>query len=336
MLRIIQSRNVFLVLGGMFFIFSLVALLLFPKNYGIDMTWGTQSEYVYQGNIVFRDIQNTIDTQKDIFNTQEGSNIINTLSVYEIYAEPKIIVEAGFNDVWDETKLETYKQKFQSQITTYLLSYNENIALSKYTNIGKSFGDYIKKTAFITLGLALVGITIYVWWAFAGVAVWVSAMSFAVVVIVTQLLDVLVASGLYVVFSNIFNEFKIDTFFITALLTILGFSINNTIVVFDRVRENIRQYVKTKKFDEIINLSVTETIKRSIYTSATLLFVLVAIYIFGAESLRGFMMVMIFWVVFGTFSSLCVAPSLLYVLNSWKELKVYEKKIVSDDDKIVV
>jgi len=205
-----------------------------------------------------------------------------------------MIVEAGFNEIGDEKKLEDYKQTFQSQITEYLLSYNNTVALSKYTNIGKSFGDYIKKTAFLTLGLALIGITVYVGFAFSGVAVGVSAMSFAVVVIVTQLLDVLVASGLYISLSNMLSEFKIDTFFITALLTILGFSINNTIVVFDRVRENIRTYVKTKKFDEIINLSVTETIKRSIYTSVTLLFVLLAIYIFGAESLRGFMMVMIF------------------------------------------
>jgi preprotein translocase subunit SecF len=90
---------------------------------------------------------------------------------------------------------------------------------------------------------------------------------------------------LYVFSGIFFPEFKVDTYFVTALLTILGYSISDTIVVFDRIRENIKNHVKNKKLDEIIELSVTETLARSLFTSLTLVFVLITIFIFGPDSL---------------------------------------------------
>ena len=113
---------------------------------------------------------------------------------------------------------------------------------TKYVNIGKSFGDYIKNTAFLTLAIAIVAITIYVTWAFSGVVSGISVSSFAIITIITLFHDVIISSGAYIVAGHFFPQFQIDTFFITALLTILGYSINDTIVVFDRIRANLKQF----------------------------------------------------------------------------------------------
>jgi len=180
-------------------------------------------------------------------------------------------------------------------------------------------------------------ISVYIAWAFFGVANGISSYSFAAIVLVTLLFDVLVASGLYIFAGIFFSEFQIDIFFITALLTILGYSINNTIVVFDRVRFNIKHMIaEHKKLDEIINVSLSETITRSVFTSLTLIFVLVTTFLFGPESMRGFILVLIFGTTIGTFSSLFLASSLLYEINKNATLKAYEKKILTDSDKVVV
>ncbi len=335
MLDIIKHRYVNISIAVICFVLSVLILIFWEKNYGIDMTWGTQSEYSYSGEIDLENILSGLDQKRHTFN-QENHNIINGLSAYQVSGEDKIVVEVWFNTEQDEKTLETFKTTFQSEVGNYLKEQNESFVLYKYTNIGKSFWDYIKKTAFFTLAISLLGITVYVGFAFYGVAVWVPALSFATIVLFTQFIDVIVASGLYVLTGLFYSEFKIDTFFITALLTILGFSINNTIVVFDRVRENIKQFLKTKKLAEIINISINETITRSIYTSLTLVFVLVTIYFFGPETLKWFMLVMIFWVFFGTFSSVWVAGAILYEMNKNQELKIYEKKVVTAEDKIVV
>lgn len=335
MLNIIKYRYVNISVALVSLFFSLIILGFWVKNYGIDMTGWTQSEYSYSGDIDLSEILSWLEDKKHTFNS-ENNNIINGLSAYQVSGETKIVVEVWYNAHEDEKLVETSKTTFQGMVTWFLQEKNESFVLYKYTNIGKSFWDYIKKTAFLTLAIALIWITVYIGFAFYGVAVWVPALSFAIVVLFTQFIDVIIASGLYVFTGYFYTELKIDTFFITALLTILWYSINNTVVVFDRVRENIKRYLKTKKLDEIINISINETIRRSIYTSLTLLFVLITIFFFGPETLKGFMLVMIYWVVFGTYSSICIAGAVLYEMNKHKELKVYEKKVVSDDDKIVV
>ena len=123
-------------------------------------------------------------------------------------------------------------------------TYN-GIIETKYTNIWKSFWDYIRNTAIVTLIIAIVSISIYIAWAFSWVVVWVNILSFSVITIITLFHDILIASWLYILVSIFLPEFKIDTFFVTALLTILGYSINDTIVVFDRIRA-IWKYLKEK------------------------------------------------------------------------------------------
>lgn len=335
MLQVITSRFRYFVISGGLFILSLFAILFFPLNLGIDMTWGTQSEFRYDSyEIDLDNISQIIENQKQLFN--EEKNTINTVSAYKITWEKSFVVEVGFVGNDNVEQLEQDKVAFRDTIES-LFSELWDIELSGYTNIGASFWDYIKDTARITLIIAIIAIALYIAYAFSWAVSGISSTTFAIVTIITLFHDVFISTGLYIATSTIFPEFQIDTFFITALLTILGYSINDTIVIFDRIRSNLQAFGgKWKKLDEIINISVSESLTRSIYTSATLGFVLFCILLFGPESIAGFTLAMIYGTLVGTFSSIFIASPLLYEINKDKELKVYEKKEVSADDKIVV
>jgi preprotein translocase SecF subunit len=263
------------------------------------------------------------------------------VSVYKVSGEKKIAVVVWFDNSVEEKPLDTLKTTFRDKVLEILQTEDENIIEESYTNIGKSFGDYIKNTAIITLLLAIIAITFYVTYSFSGVVSGISVLSFSLITIVTLFHDVIISTWLYIFASMYFPEFKIDTFFITALLTILGYSINDTIVIFDRIRWNLKQYggkqwKAGKNLEEIIDLSVSETLKRSIYTSLTLLFVLITIFLFGPETIKWFILVMIFGTLVWTYSSIFIASPILYIVNKNKTLSVYKKLEIKPEDKIVV
>ena len=334
LLDVIKNRYVFFIISGALALFSLISFFAFNINLWIDMTWGTQSEYTYDTEINLEEIRTQVKSLADQVN--ETEKVINTINVYKISGEDKFIVETGFNRWIEEVELEAHKVNFKEAVNDVLKSQWE-VSLSRYVNIGASFGDYIKNTAKITLAIAILGITIYVAYAFSWAVSGISSMTFAIITIITLFHDVVISSGLYLLISSFFPEFKVDTFFITALLTILGYSINDTIVVFDRVRANLKMYAgKWKDLKEIINIAVTETLRRSIYTSLTLAFVLFTIFLFGPESISGFTLVMIFGTLIGTFSSIFIASPLLYEINKNKTLKEYKKIVISNEDKVIV
>lgn len=135
---------------------------------------------------------------------------------------------------------------------------------------------------------------------------------FAVVTGVSLIHDVVIAFGLYVIASLFFPEFKIDTYFITAMLTVLGYSINDTIVVMDRIRSNLQDGVARKmSFSALIDKSINDTLRRSIFTSMTVIIVLICMFFFGPGSLKGFTLALIFGGLVGTYSSICIASPLL-------------------------
>lgn len=158
---------------------------------------------------------------------------------------------------------------------------------AQYRNVGASFGDYIKKSGYLTLVLAIIAISLYIQYAFRGSIAGMASWPFAVVTTISLAHDVVIAFGLYVVVSYFFPEFKIDTFFMTAMLTVLGYSINDTIVVMDRIRSNL-QHPKSNKgsFSTLIDTSIWDTMRRSLFTTFTIIIVLVAMFLFGPESIK--------------------------------------------------
>jgi preprotein translocase SecF subunit len=215
-----------------------------------------------------------------------------------------------------DADLEKIKTQFKDAISAKL----SNAHLDRYVNIGEAFGSYIKQTAYLTLVLVILMISIYIAYAFRGSIEDMASWPFAVVTGVSLIHDVIIAFGLYVITSFFFPEFKIDTFFITAMLTVLGYSINDTIVVMDRIRSNIREHGVKKMggFGKLIDASIQDTLTRSIFTSLTVVIVLVALFFFGPDSLKGFTLALIFGTLVGTYSSICLAAPLLYDITKKK------------------
>lgn len=336
MLNIIENRLKYFIFSLIIILLSLWALFFWKLNLWIDMTWWTQSEYSYEWTIDINLINSSIEKLSQKFNL-DNNNIINSTSAYRVTWENKIGIVIWFDSHLSEKEVEVIKTNFKNEVNLELEKINKTFVLNNYTNIWKSFWDYIQSTAKITLLLAVISISLYIMFAFNQVVNWINSYVFAFVTWLTLLHDVIIAIWLYILTSMFFPEFKLDTYSITALLTILWYSINDTIVVFDRIRANLRQYWwKWKELKEIIEISFGETFARSIFTSLTVVFVLITIFFFWPETLKWFILVMIYWTVFGTYSSIFIASPLLYQITKNNKIQAYKKIVIRDEDKIVV
>ncbi len=339
-MNIVKNRKIYFIISGILFVISLLLLFVGKLNLWIDMTGWINLDYSFTKDLDIEKVKKSLEAEKkNILNNKE--QVINDVSAYTVTWEKTLSVVAWFVNSLDEKTLDEKKWEFRGRALEILKKYDNSIEETKYTNIGKSFWDYIKDTAFFTLAIAILAISFYIYYAFSGTVSGISPVYFGLITLLALFHDVIISSGFYIMTSKVFSEFQIDTFFVTALLTILGYSINDTIVVFDRLRWNLKKFggkkwKKWKKLDEIVNLSINETIVRSLYTSLTLIFVLLTIFFFWPETLRGFILVMIFGTFVGTYSSIFIAAPLLYELNKNKKLEVYKKKEIKAEDKIVV
>jgi preprotein translocase subunit SecF len=185
----------------------------------------------------------------------------------------------------------------------------------QFTAIGPTIGSELRQRALLAIGLALILIVAYLTWAFRHVSRPLSSWKYGTVAVVVALFhDIVIPVGVFAALGHYFGA-EADTLFVTALLTILGFSVHDTIVVFDRTRENLHNLKKSETFDETVNRSVRETLARSVFTSLTVLIVLAAVYFFGGASTRYFSLTLMIGVFFGTYSSIFVASPLLVMWN---------------------
>ncbi len=343
-LAVIKNRIVYLSISLVFFVISLFVIIFWNLNYWIDMTGWMQLEFEYKDNSAITFDKKYFDSfQTEISNMAKEEKInwkevINSVSIYKISWINNFVVEVWFQRGFSEKEIQNSKDSFKIKIINMFESINSTeFKFVNYLNIWASFWDYIKNTAIITLIIAIIWISLYIAWTFSWIASWISSSLFALLTIITLFHDVVIASWLYIITSMFFPEYKIDTFFVTALLTILWYSINDTIVVFDRIRSNMKTKINWKiDLKEIIDFSINDTITRSIYSSLTLFFVLLTTFIFWPESLKWFILLMLFWTIIWTYSSIFIASPLLYELNKNKELKEIVKKEYNEEDKIVV
>lgn len=336
-INVVKNRYTYFIISAILFLFSFIALIALPLNLWVDMTWGTQSEFSYKWDLNIDQVRTDTEKLSAEF-LHDWKKVINNTEVYKVAGETKFVVVSGFDSHFDEKTTNTLKTEYKEKLSTILESHNKELVLDNYVNIGKSFGDYIKSTAIKTLIIAIIAIAIYLAYTFSWSVGGISSLTFAIITVITLLHDVIVPTWLYVFTSFIFPEFKIDTFFITALLTVLWYSISDTIVILDRIRYNLKlHWGKNKDLLTIVNDSVNDTMSRSIYTSLTLFLVLIAIFFFWPQTLRWFILAMIFWVLVGTYSSIFISATSLYELNKNKKLEEHkEEKSYNPDDKIVV
>ena len=260
-------------------------------KFGIDFTGGTLMELKFEKQDKTSELKKTID-----------SVVANAVSQITVTNKNTHIIHG--KDLTSEQH-----DKVTAEITSKIGKFEE----IRFTTIGPKIGATLKQKAFMALGIAIVAIVLYIAYAFRRVPKRVSPWKFGISAIVALVHDVLITLGVFALLG-----FEVDAFFITALLTIMGFSVHDTIVVFDRIRENLKNQGRDDTFGDIADASLNQTLTRSINTSVSTLFTLVALYFLGAESLKIFIFALIIGIFVGTYSSIFIASP---VLTFWQERK---------------
>ncbi len=193
----------------------------------------------------------------------------------------------------------------------------------QFTSVGPTLGAELLQKAWIAIALVVLCTILFIAFAFRGVSKPVASWKYGVVAIVTLLHDILVPAGLFAALGY-FVGAEVDALFIVALLTILGISINDTIVIFDRIRENLRrneEHSRREEFESVVSRSISQTIARSITTSLTVIIVLLALYLLGPEATKNFALTLTVGMIAGTYSSIFLASPMLVVWEKWQRRK---------------
>jgi preprotein translocase subunit SecF len=201
------------------------------------------------------------------------------------------------------------EEQHNALIASFDEQFGESWREDRFETVGPSISTELREKTFYAIGVVVIAIILYIAWAFRSVSEPVRSWKFGVSAIGALVHDVIIPTGIFAVLGR-FAGVEVDILFVTALLTILGFSVNDTIVTFDRIRENLLKR-KHDSFELIVNDSVNQTITRSINTSVTTLLALLAVYIFGGDTTRTFILTLMIGVVVGTYSSLFLASPLL-------------------------
>jgi preprotein translocase subunit SecF len=242
-----------------------------------------------------------------------GKNV-NKNDVMEVVTSLDFIKDAKVQTVNDTSVIIRTNPLSQDELSKMQATVNDKVG--EYTevrldNIGPTISGDTTKKAIWAVVLASVGIILYIAYAFRSVPKPANSWRFGATAVLALLHDTIISTGLYILLGHFFN-FEIDSLFIVAILTILGYSVNDTIVVYDRIRENLKTHPEYS-FTENVNKSLTQTLARSINSSMTLILVLLALLFLGGESIRGFITLLLIGTFFGTYSSIFVAPPLLIV-----------------------
>ena len=283
----------FNILSLILIVISLIFLLFKGLNYGVDFKGGTLIEIRTEQNI------NNIRAIRDSFNQMN----LGDVSVKNFGNKTDYIIKFE--------KQSSNDSKFIDNIKTKLSSSIGNVDFRRVENVGPKVSAELLKSGIIAIGLSLAAMLLYIWIRFE----W----QFSLGAIIAIFHDVIMTMGIFSLFS-----LEINLSIVAAVLTIVGYSMNDTVVIFDRVRENLKKYADIKIF-ELTNISINETLSRTIITSVTTLLALFSIYFFGGEILKGFSLAMILGVIFGTYSSIYIANPILVLL------KVSQRTIIKED-----
>ena len=295
--KLIPFNNLYKILNfTSFFLIIASILLLFFKglNYGVDFKGGTLIEI------------RTTDNNISISDFRRAFNKMNLgdISVKQFGKKNDFIVKFEKKEKGTEGIISKIKTDLSNSI-------GNNYELRRVETVGPKVSSELLKSGIIAIGLSLSAMLVYIWIRFE----W----QFSLGAIAALFHDVIITLGIF----SLFN-YEINLSIVAAVLTIVGYSMNDTVVIYDRVRENLRKYNDIKIFD-LTNISINETLSRTIITSMTTLLALLSIYFFGGEILKGFSFAMILGVIFGTYSSIYIAnPILVY-------LRVSQRTIIKED-----
>lgn len=304
---IIKFRYLFLAFTGILLIPCIAAIIYLmstqanhaPLKLGIDFTGGTILQYSVDKKVATEDIGKirtnieAVGVKNPVIQTTTQAGIDNS--------DVKNLVSIRTTFLGDKES----KDK-ANQITQALKKDFSNAELVQVNSVGPTLGSELLKNTLMALGLAFILMVIYISFRFQVEYGWIALL--------TLFQNAIFVVGFFAI-KGIFFDTAIDSLFITAMLTVIGYSINDTIVVFDRIRENMRFLAKKHSSSEIINASINQTLARSINTSSTTLFTLFALYLFGGSTIKDFVLAIIVGVIVGTYSSIFTAGTILSIVK---------------------
>ncbi len=305
---IIKNRAIFYTFSIILIVASIFSFVKWGLNFGIDFTGGTLIEVSYS---------NERPAQSDILSSI--SAIDAKASVRPAGTDSYIIRMKPIDQIEKARVLEVLK--ISSSMDEANISNSQNAStsvasLKTFDSIGPILGAESLRKALVSIVLVILGIVLFITFAFRKVSEPVSSWKYGLVAIVALVHDVIIPTGVFSILGH-YAGYEIDTLFVTAILVILGFSVHDTIVVFDRVRENLRNYSAKRPFVEVVGESINQTLVRSVNTSLTTLIALLVLYFVGGSATEHFSLALIIGIAAGTYSSIFVGSALLVTIEKW-------------------
>lgn len=303
-MNIKQNQYLLFILPAFFALISLVAILLWGLKPGIDLAGGSMLQVSYENRPAVEEV--------------------NTKLAELNYGEIRVQA-SGENDFM--LRQRELKNEEKVALMDALGTFG-TVKEIQFNSVGPSIGAEIVEKSWWAIVLVSISIITFIAFAFRHVSEPVSSWKYGVIAIVTLLHDILIPTGLFA-YLGYARGAEVGVFFIVAILTTLGISINDTIVVFDRIRENLRLNIEHRKqevFADVVWRSIMQTMARSINTSVTVVIMLVALFVWGPESTKDFSLTLIIGMVAGTYSSVFLASPLLVYAEKWQTKDVKSKK----------
>lgn len=290
MIDIISKRKTWFTISGILVVLAIIFLIAFRLNLGIDFAGGTLIEI---------ELKKAKTDHTEIEQLIKDSDLdLKSVQAQKIGQDQYLI------------KTDSISQEQHQLLKTILNDKFENFKENKFENVGPTVGRDLQRKAIWAVIMAALGIILYIWYAFRHLPQDVSSFQFGLAAIVALLHDVIIVVGLFAILGHFLPSVMVGSYFIVALLTVMGFSVHDTIVVFDRLRENLLKQ-GSKNFEKTANDSINQTIIRSINVSLTLLIVLLTLYFLGGGSVQNFILALVVGIVIGTYSSIFVAAPLV-------------------------
>jgi preprotein translocase subunit SecF len=285
MIDIIGKRYWLFLISGVFILLSIVFLVVFGLKPGLEFSSGSMLTVSFEQKV------DPSALKEEMANLGYGNSIVQTTGGGDFLIRTVALTDEA-------------KKQLEENLTTKLGPLTEK----SFENIEPTIAKQTSRTTLIAVIIAAVGILLYMVWAFRRLP---KALSFGTSAIIALLHDVLITAGIFSLLGAILN-WEINLMFITGILAILGYSVNNTVVVFDRIRENMKKSI-SPSFEAVANYSVVETMGRCLNTNLTTLITILALLLFVGGAIQNFVVVLLIGVIVGTFDSICIAPSLLVV-----------------------
>jgi len=306
-MNIIKRRYLYFAISLLVIIPGILALIFWGLSLGIDFTGGSLLEVRFESG--------------------NPPSITEVANLYAEYSTPELDISDPIVQPLPPDSLSIRSREMddatKSEVVTALqerFGGGKNVIILNFTQVSPAVGQEVARAATVAVVMAALAILIYIWFAFRKVN---HAFRYGTAAIIAMLHDVLVVVGVEAIFGH-FLGWQVDSLFLTALLTVIGFSVHDTIVVFDRIRENSNIYRRVD-YETVVNHSIVQTLDRSINTQLTVMITLLALALFGGTSIRHFVIILLIGVFSGTYSSIFNAPPILTVWEN-KEWRTWFRR----------